>query len=583
MLEKKIEDLNTPENQTVPAPPKQRDGRTSLLVIAFCAFAFVMCILLTVAPLSRIPDPVLQLQTPLGAILTQAGAWLPADLGLTANHRASLASTNYLEFLALIALAFAIYGSCALFIRQSAAQLEDRKHFRVISRLIWSGTIAAGLIYVFTPAMLSHDIIVYASSSRLMATYHANPYFVPISTYPHDPFNMLNYWANSTSPYGPAWSAICYLWGLILAPQASAYALAFRLFALAAHLVNTWLVATTLRTSGQSNRIVILGTLLYAWNPLVVLESSLGGHNDVFMVTFLLMGILLSIRADKAGHLTEPRGYLPPVLAFTLAALVKFTTLPVIALFILFMVWRALRSNLSNTVQLKEALACRWRPALLLACTASITSVLVALAFYGPFWIGHSIQSIQNSFTSPPSALYAENSILRAILAWNQTHTLPPHTIGHILVEIFSVRKTWDSINITTLAGAVLLGAVWLWHSPSIRTFVLASLATLGALLIITPWFYSWYITWLVGLVAVCLPLAQYRAGRSLLAFTLTFSATSFLTYLFKDGYPPFGIWTGLVCLITIMPPALAFLISFTTWRPLKEASQHVNKMATDT
>jgi hypothetical protein len=582
MLEKKIEDLNSPENQIVPAPPKQRDGRTSLLVISFCAFAFVMCILLTVAPLSRIPDPVIQLQTPLGAILAQAGAWLPTDLGLTPNPQASLASTNYSEFLALIALAFVIYGLCALFIQQLATQLEDHKHYRRVSRLIWSGTIAAGLIYVFTPAMLSHDIIVYASASRLMGIYHANPYFVPIAAYPHDPFNTLNYWANSTSPYGPLWSVICFLWGMILGPKATAYVLAFRLFALAAHLANTWLVATTLRTSGQSNRVVTLGTLLYAWNPLVVLESSLGGHNDVFMVTFLLLGILLSLRAEKAGYLTDPRGYLPPLVAFTLAALVKFTTLPVIALFILFLTWRALRSQPSNTFRLKEAMAQRWRPALLLACTASITSALVALAFYGPFWIGHSIQSIQNSFTSPPSALYAENSILRAILAWNQTHTLPPHTVGHTLIQIFGVRKTWDYINIATLAGAVMAGSIWLWHSPSIRTFVLASLASLGALLIITPWFYSWYVTWLVGLVAVCLPLAQNRSGRALLAFTLTFSATAFLTYLFKDGYAPFGIWIGSVCLITIMPPLLVFLIAFIAWRPLREASQNKNKTVRD-
>jgi hypothetical protein len=580
MLEKRIEDLKSPENQTVPATGKQHEGITSILAIALCSFAFVTCILLTTAPLSRIPDPVIRLQTPFGAILVQVGAWLPTDQGLAANHQASLSSTNYIEFLALITLAFAIYGLCALLIQQPATRLEDHKRYRQISCLIWSGTIAAGLIYVFTPAMLSHDIFVYASSSRLMATYHANPYFVPILAYPHDPFYTLNYWANSTSPYGPLWSATCFLWGLILVPQATAYVLTFRLFALAVHLVNTWLVATTLRTSGQSNRIVTLGTLLYAWNPLVVLESCLGGHNDVFMITFLLLGILLSIRAEKAGFLTAPRGYLPPIVAFTLAALVKFTTLPVLVLFMLMLAWRAFPPKSSRTSHFKETLLQRWPTALLLSFMASVTCSLVALAFYGPFWIGHSIQSIQNSFTSPPSALYAENSILRAILAWNQVHKLPLHTVGNTIIQFFSVRKTWDYINAATLAGAVIAGAIWLWHAPSTRTFLLVSLATLGALLIVTPWFYSWYVTWLVGLVVVCLPIAQNRLGRPLLAFTLTFSATAFLTYLFKDGSPPFGIWTGPVCLVTIVPPLLAFLIALLVWRPPKEASRIVNTMA---
>jgi len=544
MIEKNVEARNSPEKQAETAPAKQSESRNSTLAIVLCAIAYVLCILLTVAPLSRIPDPVIQLQTPLGAILAQVGAWLPIDLGLTANQQASQANTNYIEFLVLIALAFVIYGLCALFIQRQAAKTTDYKQHQVL-RLIWIATIAAGLIYVFTPAMLSHDILVYASYSRLMAIYHANPYFVPLSAYPHDPFNTLNYWASAVAAYGPAWLAICSLWGFVLGPQPLGYVLAFRMLALAAHLLNIWLVTTTLRTGGQSSRVVIFGTLLYAWNPLVLLESGLGGHNDVFMVTFLLVGILLSVRAEKTGQLTQPRGYIPPVVAFTMAALVKFTTLPVIALFILFLGWRVLHSTPSTALNFKEAVIHHWRSALLSACIACITGAIVALAFYGPFWIGHSIHSIQNSFTSPPSALYAENSILRAILAWNHINTLPPNTIGHKLIQIFGVRKTWDYITIATIAGALIISAIWLWHTPSLRTFVLAAIATLGALLIVTPWFYSWYITWLVGLVAVCLPLAQNRIGRSLLAFALTFSATAFLTYLFKDGYPPFGIWIG--------------------------------------
>ncbi len=573
MIEKNVEELNLSKREQAESMSEMRpEGSASTLAIALCSIAYVLCILLTVAPLNRIPDPVIQLQTPPGAILAQVGAWLPTDLGLTANQQASRANTNYIEFLVLIALAFVIYGLCALFIRRQGAKTENDKPYHQALRLIWIATIAAGLIYVFTPAMPSHDILVYASYSRLMAIYHANPYFIPLSAYPHDPFNTLNYWASAVAAYGPVWLAICSLWGFVLGPQPLGYVLAFRLLALAAHLLNTWLVTKTLRTSGQSSRVVTLGTLLYAWNPLVLLESSLGGHNDVFMVTFLLLGILLSVRAEKAGQLIHPRGYILPIVAFTLAALIKFTMLPVIALFILFLAWRALRPTPSTALHFKEAILHHWQSALLPVCIACITSVLVALAFYGPFWIGHSIHSIQNSFTSPPSALYAENSILRAILAWNHIPTLPPYTIGHILIQIFGVRKTWDYINIATILGALLVGALWLWYAPSIRTFVLASLAALGALLIVTPWFYSWYITWLVGLVAVCLPLAQNRVGRSLLAFTLTFSATAFLTYLFKDGYPPFGIWIGLICLVTIVPPLLAFLLSFITWQSVKEA-----------
>ena len=574
MIEKNIEELDPAEQQTKSKPAIELGGRASTLVIIFCAIAFVLCILLTVAPLSRIPDPVLQLQTPFGAQLAQVGAWLPNDLGLSANHLASQANTNYIDFLALIALAFVIYGLCALFIQRQTLIARDHKTLR----LIWLVTIAAGFIYVFTPAMLSHDILAYAGFSRLVATYHANPYFVPILAYPHDPFYRLNYWAWSTFAYGPVWLAICSLLGFVMGPQPLGYVLAFRLFALAAHLLNIWLVITILRSSGQSSRVVTLGALLYAWNPLVLLESSLGGHNDVFMVTFLLAGVLLSVLAEKRGQFTHPRGYLPPIVAFTIAALVKFSALPLIVLFILFLACRALRPRPSTGFQFREAVSHYWRSAFLIICTASIASCLVMLAFYGPLWIGHNIQSIQNSFTSLPSSLHEENSILRALFAWNHFHTLPPHTIGYKLVQIFAARKTWDDINIVIVASALIMSAIWLWYAPTIRTFVLASLATLGVFLIVTPWFYSWYITWLVGLVVVSLPLSQSRIGRSLLAFTLTFSASAFLTYLFKDGYPPFGIWIGPIFLITIVPPLLAFLISFIAWRPVKDLPRNLTR-----
>src|SRR5260370_24200539 len=171
--------------------------------------------------------------------------------------------------------------------------------------------------------MLSQDILAYAGFSRLVATYHANPYFVPISAYPQDPFKALNYWATSTFAYGPVWLAICSLLGFVMGPQPLGYVLAFRLFALAAHLLNIWLVITILRSSGQSSRVVTLGALLYAWNPLVLLESSLGRHNDVFMVTFLLAAVPLNLLPKKKSYITPSPVRVAPTLPSTHATLLN--------------------------------------------------------------------------------------------------------------------------------------------------------------------------------------------------------------------------------------------------------------------
>src|SRR5205814_8444306 len=104
---------------------------------------------------------------------------------------------------------------------------------------------------------------------------------------------------DATAAYGPVWLTICSLWTLVLGNSPLGSVLSFRLFSLAAHLLNIWLVATILRKMGSSTRIVTLGTLLYAWNPLVLQESSLGGHSDVFMVTLILLGILLCLHGEQ--------------------------------------------------------------------------------------------------------------------------------------------------------------------------------------------------------------------------------------------------------------------------------------------
>ena len=118
MIKKKVEEFNLAEKPFEITPAKQPMQATLAIntVLLLCAIAFVLCILLTVAPLSRLPDPVIQLQTPFGGQLAQVGAWLPNNLGLTANHQDSQASTGYVEFLVLIILAFVIYVLCALLV-----------------------------------------------------------------------------------------------------------------------------------------------------------------------------------------------------------------------------------------------------------------------------------------------------------------------------------------------------------------------------------------------------------------------------------------------------------------------------------
>ena len=540
-LPPKSDELTSPEGK-----------QASIRPIVFCTLAFVLCILVSAAPLLRLAGTTLLLSLPTNPLLLLWGSWLPVDLHLASTSRASMITTNMIEFLLLMVLAFAAYGLCAYFIQRQPRQSDYKQVFG----LIWWGVIAAGLIFVLTPAMLSRDIFVYAGYGRTIAAHHANPYFVAQATFPRDPLTSYDDWKYATAAYGPAWLTICALWALVSGGSPLAYVLAFRLFALAAHLVNTWLVAAILRKMGCSARTIALGTLLYAWNPLVLQESSLGGHNDIFMISLILLGILLCLRAEQQNF---ARRDLLPIIAFTLATLVKFTALPLIALFLVLLARKSLYSTHSVPLTNELHASPRWRHTLLKLLLAVATSALIAFIFYAPFWLGHSFHEIVQSFSSPPSAHNSENSLMRAIFEWIKLHGLPAHASWiSTPLHVLSQREVWDRINYVTLCCILIIGAVWIWRFPTTRTMALAALATLGVLLIVTPWFFAWYVTWLIGLAAICLPAVKDRTGRALLAFALTFSGTAYLTYLF-NGYPPIGGWSGLSWALMMGPPLLVF------------------------
>lgn len=551
MLENTIQKQDTGLSDMPDAGQKRSTARAQL-ALPLCALALVMCVLLLVTPLTRLPDTVIHLRLSVGSLLAGAGSWLPSQLGAL-----SQANSATLEFFGLMLLAFLCYGLGALVIHRQPQATKQR----TTRALIWSTALLAGMIFLVTPAMLSHDILVYASYSRVLAVYHANPYFVPIAAFPHDPFVPINYWAKVVSAYGPIWMLVCAGAGWLLSPDPATYVVVFRLLALGSHLLNIWLVGRTLHVMGRSPRTVTLGMLFYAWNPLLLLESGLGGHNDSLMMTFVLSALLLAAQAEQRGTLLRPRGYLPTIVGLVLAALVKFTALPILAIFLLFLTCKELRPASSSPSALKLALR-NWRPALLALLWSGLVALLVALAFYAPFWIGHTRHDIVASFQSPPSARGAENSFMRTTIEWLNLH---PAQTQNGLLRLLSTRRFWDDLNLAAIAACLGVGALKLWREPTLRTALVVALLTLCVVLIITPWFYSWYIVWPLALAVLCLPVRQKRVETALLVLTLTFSVSALFTYLFTLGL--FGSHYYLVSLFTMIPPACSFFVTLISWQ----------------
>jgi hypothetical protein len=518
-------------------------------IIRLCALALILSILVSVAPLLHLAGKSYLLSIPTNPFLLLWGAWLPYDLHLTQPPRASMLDTNDISMAVLLLLQFTFYALCAMAIHR----LPIQGNFKRVWRLIWLVAIVAGIIYVLTPSMPSRDIFVYVGYGRTIVEHHANPYFVPFSAFPQDPLTSFDDWRYSTAAYGPAWLLISSIGAFFLGATPMANVLGFRLFGLVFFLLNTWLVYAILRKMGRSSRTVAIGTLLFAWNPLVLMESCLGGHNDIFMITFILLGILLSVRAEQ-HNFARPVHYLTPIFAFTLAVLVKFTALPIVVIYLLYLARNTLYPLPTASFANQQKPSLHWGSMFTKVLLAGAVGCLICTIFYAPFFIGHSLHDIVHSFSTPPSSLFSENSLLRAIVEWIIANGLPAQTswTNTVLYQL-SHRYIWDWISYAILLCMLIIGAVYIWRVPTTRTMVLVALASFGALLLITPWFFSWYVTWLVSLAAVSLSDTNDRLGRALLAFTLTFSVTAFISY------SAITQWSILSWLTMIGPPLLVF------------------------
>jgi hypothetical protein len=171
----------------------------------------------------------------------------------------------------------------------------------------------------FLPGLFSQDVFSYIAYGRLAAAYDLNPYVWPPSAIAKDAVVqwVAVPWRSYAAPYGPLWLdvqwAIARLYGdRPIADQAIVY----RLLSNALLLVNLglfWRLPGRMRSLDRTQRTTALAVL--AWNPLVLFEVAANAHNDVLMVSFSLLALLL--------FTSSSRGVLSGV-SFTLGALAKY-------------------------------------------------------------------------------------------------------------------------------------------------------------------------------------------------------------------------------------------------------------------
>ena len=330
--------------------------------------------------------------------------------------------------------------------------------------LVLGGAAASGTILLFLYPIGAADLFDNIMHGRILAVYSENPFTRVAADFKADPFYPYVGWRRFPSAYGPGWELIASATARIAGDGIVAGALAFKVLGglfLAGCIA---MVAILLRRTAPEQ--ALAGTLLLAWNPIVLYETLGQGHNDVAMLFWILACVAF----------LAWRRYTLALVALVVGALFKFVPLLLLPAAGLI----SLRSHPSAGGRLRFA-----------AVTACAVVVLVVLA-YAPFWDGSQTLAVERR---------------RELF----TTSLP--AVTHVLLEGVLGRN--HAASVVSLAAAAVTGLFALWQGvrasrhPTWQSFVQAAFAILMFYLLFTClWFQQWYAIWPLGLVPL-LPAGQ--------------------------------------------------------------------------
>lgn len=386
-------------------------------------------------------------------------------------------------------------------------------------------TAVLGLTLVLLPALPSDDVFSYILYGRISALDGANPLLAAPSSFPGDPFLRLVFWQGTRSVYGPVWllmsAALTHI-AEALGGSLAAYVLLYKLLGLGAHLANTALIWATLGRLAPRRQLA--GTLLYAWNPLCLLEFCASAHNDALMLTFALAGVYCLVR----------RWEVPALIAFGLAIGVKYVPLTLVPLYLALVARERLRQGAS----LGEVIAAvGWRVTIVLGVVA-----LTAL----PYWAGP--KTLGALLASPP-AQQLDNSLLD-VVQWPLRAAAQAAGLSRAAAA-GAVQSGLKLLGLALFAGVWLRG---LWRTRGLEDMLRGWGWVLLAYVIVgSGWFWPWYATWIVAAVA----LAEWTE-LSVAALLLAGGATTLYAFLPLYSAGAYGVRA-----LVVFGPALGYLL----WR----------------
>lgn len=184
-----------------------------------------------------------------------------------------------LIFLVLVGLLFVLY-SYTLF------QIKKKKINRKYLFAIILGV--SGVLF-FSYNAFSYDLFNYIFDAKVFTFYFQNPYFHKAQDFPNDPMLSFMHWTHRLYPYGPTWLLITIplsFFGLNI------FLLTFYLFkmiSVVSFILSALLIEKIAKKIGVNE---LFAVAVFSLNPLVIAESLVSSHNEIFMISLALLSLL---------------------------------------------------------------------------------------------------------------------------------------------------------------------------------------------------------------------------------------------------------------------------------------------------
>lgn len=260
-------------------------------------------------------------QIDLGLTLTRVSFWqgIQRNFQQIGYFNRPLSTGLYLLILLLL------FGFYFLLLRTvQKGKLKEKEIWKLI-------LLTAGILW-FAYNAFSYDLFNYIFWGKIITFYRQNPYRVRALDFPGDPMLGFMHWTHNLYPHGPGWLLFVIPFSFLSLQKLIPAMILIKGLAVAAYLLACWLIKKVLVEISPKQK--LLGLTLFAFSPLVVIESLVSGHNDMVMMALSLLSFWLLFK----------RRYFWACVAFAFSVSIKFVTVLLLPVFLI-VCWQRWRRN----------------------------------------------------------------------------------------------------------------------------------------------------------------------------------------------------------------------------------------------